>query len=167
MDLKDFAETMSLTGESGGVPIRGLDDQQRREVYYFGLFPNLLISLHPDYIMTHRFEPLGPGRSKVECQWLFPPEAEGASPTSRPAYASEFWDITNREDWLACESVLPRACEPTGFRQGPFAWSEDEVHVFMAMVAQGYVDGFAQQAAAGARAGTRAERLSRPRRPAG
>ncbi len=143
MELKDFAETMSLTGASGGVPIRGLDQRQRREVYYFGLFPNLLLSLHPDYIMTHRFEPLGPSRSAVECQWLFPPEAEERRDFS-PAYASEFWDITNREDWLACESVT-RGLHSNGFRQGPFAWSEDEVHVFMAMVAQGYLDGFAQK----------------------
>jgi Rieske 2Fe-2S family protein len=32
MELKDFAQTMSLTGESLGVPVRGLDDAQRREV---------------------------------------------------------------------------------------------------------------------------------------
>ena len=32
-----------------------------------------------------------------------------------------------------------------GFRQGPFAWSEDEVHIFMAMVAQGYLDGRASR----------------------
>jgi len=143
MELKDFADTMSLTGESRGVPIRGLDDLQRREVFYFGLFPNLLISLHPDYVMTHRIEPLGPGRTKVECQWLFPPEA-----TERPdfsaAYASEFWDITNREDWLACESVY-RGLQSRGFHQGPFAGSEDEVHIFMAMVAQAYVDGYASK----------------------
>jgi Rieske 2Fe-2S family protein len=141
MELKDFAETMSLTGESGGVPIRGLNDKQLREVYYFGLFPNLLISLHPDYVMTHRFEPLGPGRTKVECQWLFPPEARDR-PDFSPTYASEFWDITNREDWLACESVY-RGLSSQGFRQGPFAWSEDEVHAFMALVAQGYLDGYA------------------------
>ena len=141
MVLKDFAETMSLTGESNGVRIRGLNDQQAREVYYFGLFPNLLISMHPDYVMTHRFEPLGPGRSKVECQWLFPPEAKDRSGFS-PDYASEFWDITNREDWLACESVY-RGLQSEGFRQGPFAWSEDEVHIFMAMIARGYLDGFA------------------------
>ncbi|HEY6566911.1 MAG TPA: SRPBCC family protein, partial [Actinomycetota bacterium] len=87
MVLKDFAETMSLTGESWGVPVRGLDAHQRREVYYFGLFPNLLLSLHPDYIMSHRFEPLGPGQSKVECQWLFPPEAKERADFS-PDYAS-------------------------------------------------------------------------------
>ncbi len=139
MELKDFADTMSLTGRSKGVRIRGLSDRQAREVYYFGLFPNLLISLHPDYVMAHRFEPLGPTETKVECQWLFPPEAKDV-PGFSPDYASEFWDITNREDWLACESVT-RGLRSSGFRQGPFAWSEDEVHIFMAMVAQGYLDG--------------------------
>ena len=143
MELKDFADTMSLTGESGGVPIRGLGDRQRREVFYFGLFPNLLISLHPDYVMTHRVEPLGPGRTKIECQWLFPPEAKDR-PDFSPGYASEFWDITNREDWLACESVY-RGLQSEGFHQGPFAWSEDEVHIFMAMVAQAYFDGYASK----------------------
>ncbi len=143
MELKDFADTMSLTGESGGVPIRGLDHRQRREVFYFGLFPNLLISLHPDYVMTHRIEPLGPGRTKVECQWLFPPEVI-ERPDFSHAYASEFWDITNREDWLACESVF-RGLQSQGFHQGPFASSEDEVHIFMAMVAQAYVDGSASK----------------------
>jgi Rieske 2Fe-2S family protein len=141
MVLKDFAETMSLTGASDGVRLRGLSEEQARQVHYIGLFPNLLISLHPDYVMTHRFEPVGPGRSKVECQWLFPPEAKD-KPGFSPAYASEFWDITNREDWLACESVY-RGLQSEGFRQGPFAWSEDEVHVFMAMVGQAYLDGVA------------------------
>jgi glycine betaine catabolism A len=141
MILKDFAETMSLTGASDGVRMRGLNAEQARQVHYIGMFPNLLISLHPDYVMTHRFEPLGPGRSKVECQWLFPPEAKDR-PEFSPTYASEFWDITNREDWLACESVY-RGLQSGGFRQGPFAWSEDEVHVFMAMVAQAYLDGVA------------------------
>lgn len=65
MELKDFAQTMSLTGESGGVPIRGLNAKQRREVYYFGLFPNLLISLHPDFVMTHRLEPFAPVEDEV------------------------------------------------------------------------------------------------------
>ncbi len=142
MELKDSAKTMSLTGESHGVPIRGLSDVQRREVYYFGLFPNLLISLHPDYVMTHRFEPVAAGETRVECQWLFPPEATELEDFS-PAYASEFWDITNREDWLACESVY-RGLGSEGSRQGPFAWNEDEVHVFMAMVARGYLDGRAR-----------------------
>lgn len=141
MELMDFAETMSLTGASRGVRIRGLSDRQAREVYYYGLFPNLLISLHPDYVMTHRFEPIGPGETKVECLWLFPPEARDRADFD-PRYASEFWDITNREDWLACESVH-RGLQSRGFRPGVFSSSEDEVHAFMAMVARGYLDGVA------------------------
>ncbi len=139
MELKPHAVTMSLSGASVGVRLRGLSQTQARQVIYVGLFPNLLISLHPDYVMTHRMEPLGPGETLVECAWLFPPEVreiEGFDPT----YASEFWDITNREDWAACESVQ-RGLASRGHRQGPFAWSEDEVHAFMAMVARGYVDG--------------------------
>jgi glycine betaine catabolism A len=139
MELKDSAETMSLSGRSEGVPIRGLDARQRREVRYVGLFPNLLVSLHPDYVMSHRIEPVGPGRTKVECSWLFPPEAI-RQPGFSPLYASEFWDITNREDWRACESVH-RGLQSQGSHRGPFARSEDEVHVFMAMIAKAYLDG--------------------------
>ncbi|MBA3689961.1 MAG: aromatic ring-hydroxylating dioxygenase subunit alpha [Actinobacteria bacterium] len=139
MVLKDFAETMSLTGASSGVRLRGLSDSQAREVVYVGLFPNLLISLHPDYVMTHRIEPIGPDASKVECTWLFPPEAR-EHPGFTPDYASEFWDITNREDWLACESVQ-RGLASRGQRQGPFSAGEDEVHAFQAMVARAYLEG--------------------------
>jgi len=139
MVLMDFAQTMSLSGESKGVRIRGLDERQAREVYYYGLFPNMLISLHPDYVMTHRMEPLGPGESYVECAWLFPPEAKEREDFD-PAYAAEFWDVTNREDWLACESVH-RGLSSRGQRPGPFAPSEDEVHAFMAMLARAYLEG--------------------------
>lgn len=139
MELKDFAQTMSLSGESRGVPIRGLDEKKRREVYYFGLFPNLLISLHPDYVMAHRMEPVGPGETRVECLFLFPPEA-GVLEGFDPSYASEFWDITNREDWRACESIQ-RALASRGHRRGPFASEEGEVQAFMILVARGYLEG--------------------------
>ena len=139
MELMDHAQTMSMSGESLGIRMRGLSEDQARRVYYFGLFPNLLISLHPDYVMTHQMEPLGPGRTKVECSWLFPPEAREREGFT-PAYASEFRDLTNREDWHACESVQ-RGLASRGARQGPFAWSEDEVRAFMAMVAEAYLTG--------------------------
>ena len=66
--------------------------------------PNLLISLHPDYVMTHRLEPLAPDRTTIECQWLFDPECGGTDGFD-PSYAVDFWDLTNRQDWAACEGV--------------------------------------------------------------
>ncbi|MEX2275211.1 MAG: aromatic ring-hydroxylating dioxygenase subunit alpha [Actinomycetota bacterium] len=139
MELMDFAETMSLTGESKGVAFRKLNDKQKREVYYYALFPNLLISLHPDYIMTHRLDPISPGKTAIECAWLWAPESKERADFDTN-YASEFWDVTNNEDFQACESVF-RGLTSEGYRQGPFAQEEDEVHAFMYMIAQGYKDG--------------------------
>lgn len=139
MDLMPHAQTMSLTGESLGVTIPGLDERRGRQVFYFGLFPNLLISPHPDYVMTHRLEPLAPDLTGIECQWLFPPEASERE-SFDPSYAVEFWDLTNEQDWHACESVQ-RGAASSGYRQGPLALEEDNVHQFQAMVAGGYLSG--------------------------
>jgi Rieske 2Fe-2S family protein len=94
--------------------------------------PNLLISLHPDYVMTHRLEPRAPGLTAIECSWYFPAEV------TDPSYAVDFWDITNREDWAACESVQ-RGAESPHFRPGPLAPAEDAVYQWVTMIARGYL----------------------------
>ena len=83
MALRDEADTMSLDGKSAGVVIDGLDATEQRTVMYIAMFPNLLISLHPDYVMTHRLTPLAADRTFVECAWLFP-EAVAAARGLRP-----------------------------------------------------------------------------------
>jgi Rieske 2Fe-2S family protein len=139
MELKDHAETMSLSGQSPAGPLPGLAGRRLRQVFYFGLFPNLLLSLHPDYVLTHRLEPLAPDRTAIECQWLFPRErAEQAG--FDPGYAVDFWDITNRQDWAACESVQ-RGVSSRGYRPGPLSALEGAVHQFLCMVANAYLDG--------------------------
>jgi len=139
MDLRDGVETMSLDGRSGGDPLRGLSGNQLREVGYFGVWPNLLISPHPDYVMTHRLVPLAADRTWVECAWYFPEEAF-AKPDFSPAYATEFWDITNREDWAACESVQRNVTSP-GYRSGPFSYWEVDVFRTQATIARAYLEG--------------------------
>jgi Rieske 2Fe-2S family protein len=108
MKLRDGMDTMSLDGASGGVPLRGLSGAALRTVNYLSVFPNLLLSLHPDYVMTHVFTPLAADRTLIECSWAFAPEA-AARPGFDPGYATGFWDLVNRQDWRACESVQ-RGC---------------------------------------------------------
>jgi Rieske 2Fe-2S family protein len=139
MELRENAETQSLDGSSGGLQFRNLTDQERREVRYFVLFPNLLISPHPDYLMTHRLQPIGPTETYVECAWLFPPEAL-EQPEFDPSFAAEFWDRTNSQDFGACESVQ-RAISSPGYRPGPFDHRELVVHTFQLMMARAYADG--------------------------
>jgi glycine betaine catabolism A len=137
MDLKDHAATMSLDGHSDGVPIPGLDGERLRTVAYLGLFPNLLLSLHPDYVMTHLVEPLAADRSQIVCTWYFPPEA-AERPGFDPSYAVEFWDRTNRQDWAACESVQRGMASPH-FQPGPLAPAEDAVYHVVTMIARAYL----------------------------
>ena len=85
MVLRDGMATMSLTGESHGHPIPGVDPGV---VEYVHLLPNLLVSAHPDYVMTHRLEPLAPGRTRVECSWYLPPGPDGRSLTRRTLWSS-------------------------------------------------------------------------------
>jgi Rieske 2Fe-2S family protein len=139
MELREPAQTMSLDGASSGVRIPDLTDEQARHVYYFALFPNLLISPHPDYVMTHRLEPVSPTETRVECAWLFPPEAR-AKRDFDPSYAERFWDITNKQDFSACEGVQ-RGIASRGFIPGPFDYRESSVYALQAMVAQIYLSG--------------------------
>ena len=115
------------------MPIAGVDP---RQVLYLGLLPNLLLSLHPDYVMTHRMLPLAPDRTWVECSLVLRlrrgrrPGVRGGllghSPTGR----------TGR----ACESVQRGLASPH-FRPGPFAPNEDAVHELVTTIARGYRDG--------------------------
>ena len=132
MDLRDGMATMSLTGELAATPIPGVDPQR---VEYVHVLPNLLVSAHPDYVMTHRLLPLAPGRTWIECSWLVVPHADGTAPAA--AAAVEFWDLTNKQDWRACESVQ-RGLGSPHFRPGPFAPNEDAVADLVARISRAY-----------------------------
>jgi Rieske 2Fe-2S family protein len=136
MGLRDGAVTMSLDGHSDGVPLRGLAGYARRTVIYVGIFPNVLLSLHPDYVMTHVLMPAAADRTVIECSWAFAPEAASA-PAFDPAYAVDFWDLTNRQDWTACESVQRGLGSPFA-TPGPLSPAEDAVYSFVTTVARGY-----------------------------
>jgi Rieske 2Fe-2S family protein len=137
MDLRDGMATMSLDGRSHGAPLRGLDTTGLRTVIYVQIFPNVLVSLHPDYMMVHRLVPVAADRTRIECTWSFAPESL-RRPGFDPAYAVGFWDITNRQDWHACESVQRGLASPHA-RPGPMAPDEDGVYQFVTMVARGYL----------------------------
>jgi glycine betaine catabolism A len=137
MLLRDEADTMSLDGRSAGVPLRGLSAQGLRTVAYVGVFPNLLLSLHPDYVMTHLLTPVAADRTVIECSWAFAPEATSAADFD-PSYAVDFWDLTNRQDWGACESVQ-RGLASSFAAPGPLAPDEDAVYSFVTTVARGYL----------------------------
>jgi phenylpropionate dioxygenase-like ring-hydroxylating dioxygenase large terminal subunit len=137
MELKEHAATMSFDGNSPVSPLPGVIGERLRRVVYITLFPNLLISAHPDYVLVHRLTPVAFDRTSIECSWLFPTEF-AADPAFDPSYAVDFWDLTNREDWAVCEGVQ-RGMRNTGYRQGPLSSWEATVYQFLTMVARAYL----------------------------
>jgi len=136
MDLRDGMDTMSLDGSSHGAALRGLDATGLRTVIYVNIFPNVLLSLHPDYVMTHVLTPLAVDRTLIECSWAFAPESLEQDGFD-PGYAVEFWDITNQQDWHACESVQ-RGLSSAHAVAGPLSPDEDAVYQFVTQIARGY-----------------------------
>ncbi len=137
MQLRDGVATMSLDGRSNGTVMTRLDEDQQRRVMYAVLLPNLLLSLHPDYVMSHLLFPVSAGVTRIECSWAFPREAT-QRPGFDPSYAVDFWDLTNRQDWTACESVQ-RGIHAPGFVPGPLAPAEDGVYHFVTKLARRYL----------------------------
>jgi Rieske 2Fe-2S family protein len=143
MRLREAHETMSLTGAGGRAPLGSVDGDDLRRVYYYALFPTLLLSLHPDYVMLHRIVPRGVARSLVVCEWLFAPEAS-ATPGFDPSDVVAFWDLTNRQDWHICE-VSQRGIGSRAYIPGPYAGYESmlaayDAHYRTVMDAAGATD---------------------------
>jgi glycine betaine catabolism A len=125
MRLRDGVATMSGTGERRLPLIPGLSDEDARYVHYYVVYPNLLLSPHPDYVLTHTLWPLANNRTRVVCEWLVAP----AATADQLADVVEFWDTTNKQDWTLCERAQT-GVESRGYRQGPYAVPEDCVHTF-------------------------------------
>ena len=73
MTINDGYESLTLSGRACGVPVGDLPADDRRRVYYYAIFPNLFLSLHPDYVMAHTLWPVAPDRTRIVCTWLFSP----------------------------------------------------------------------------------------------
>lgn len=128
MRLRTGVQTMSHSGASPLRRIAGITDEDARYVNYYVVYPNLLLSPHPDYVMTHLLWPIAPDRTKVVCDFFVTREARDAA-NYDASDVIDFWDVTNRQDWLLCERVQA-AASSRGFRQGPYQTSEDCVHTF-------------------------------------
>ena len=118
-----IAEGQSLT-MSGKACARAVSDaagQHHARVFYYSIFPNMLLSMHPDYVMVHLLWPQSPGRTLINCDWYFHPEAAGITdPGYNPDDAVEFWDMTNRQDWHVCE-LSQLGIASRAYRPGPYS----------------------------------------------
>jgi Rieske 2Fe-2S family protein len=140
MELAGNAETMALAGghRNGRPAILGMTPLDERRVYYYVLWPNTFISIHPDYVLVHRLVARGVERTTVVCDWLFDP-ATTALPGFDASDAYDFWDMTNRQDWHVCE-LQQQGTKSRSWVSGRFSNQEASVHAFDLMCADHYAN---------------------------
>jgi Rieske 2Fe-2S family protein len=117
--------SMTMSGARCAAPLGELAGDELNQVQYYTVFPNLLLSLHPDYVLIHRIDRLAVDRTRIVCDWLFHPDAI-AAPDFDPSGAIDFWNMTNEQDWevsrLSQLGIASRAYTP-----GPYAELESMI----------------------------------------
>jgi glycine betaine catabolism A len=116
--------SLTMSGEACARPVGDVLDEDQHRVFYYSIFPNMLLSMHPDYVMVHRLSPQSPERTVIDCDWLFHPDA--AEVTGRgynPADAIDFWDMTNKQDWHVCE-LSQQGISSRAYQPGPYSARE-------------------------------------------
>lgn len=128
MEVPEPGGSLTRSGRACGATVGPLTDQDQQRVYYYTLFPNVLLSLHHDYVMVHTLWPQSAGRTHIECRWLFHPESRDASRWN-PEDGIEFWDQTNREDWRVSE-LTQLGVASSRYEPGPYSNREAMVAAF-------------------------------------
>jgi Rieske 2Fe-2S family protein len=128
MGFKEGVETLSADGKRRRAVLPGLGDRERALVNYFAIYPNFLLTLHPDYMMTITIWPVDPGHTRLLAEWHFHPD-EIAKPDFVFEDAIEFWDRTNREDWAISEQSY-LGISSRGYQPGPYSAREKQLWEF-------------------------------------
>ena len=137
MDLSEDAETVSLGGERHGRPfLPGCRAEDQRQVFDFLIWPTLLLSLQPDYLLVYQLYPLGPRATRITASSHFAPDAFPGAPCHAPD-VFRFWDLTNLQDKHICERQQ-LGVESRGFGRGRYAEVEDGTHLFDNLVVRAY-----------------------------
>jgi Rieske 2Fe-2S family protein len=131
--LGGFMKGKSLTMSGNTCALSVSDGNDLQQVFYYSMFPNMLLSMHPEYVMVHQLWPQSPERTVILCDWFFHPDAAvSTDPGYNPDDAIEFWDMTNKQDWHVCElsqqGIASRAYQPGPYspRESiPAAWDRE------------------------------------------
>ncbi|MGI8481488.1 MAG: aromatic ring-hydroxylating oxygenase subunit alpha [Chthoniobacterales bacterium] len=123
--------SLTMSGNACALPVGNVKAEDFHRVFYYSIFPNMLLSMHPDYVLVHQLWPQMPERTLISCDWFFNLEAFGR-PDFHPEDAIEFWDVTNKQDWHVCElsqqGIASRAYQPGPYSSResiPAAWDRE------------------------------------------
>ena len=101
-DMVEGATSFTMTGRSELPTLPGLLAEDLGRYYGCYSFPNLMVNMHPDCVMSYIGYPKGPAHTTIVSEYLFRPETI-AAPDFAPEPVVELWDLISRQDWEICE----------------------------------------------------------------
>jgi Rieske 2Fe-2S family protein len=113
-------KSLTMSGNACAAFVGEIENLQ--QVFYYSIFPNMLLSLHPEYVMVHQLWPKSPEQTLIVCDWFFHPDAFNRS-DFKPDDAIEFWDMTNKQDWHVCE-LSQQGIASCAYEPGPYSSRE-------------------------------------------
>jgi Rieske 2Fe-2S family protein len=116
--------SFSVSGSAVLPRLPGLEDRDDRKYYGMVMRPNCFLSLLPDHVIAHRFEPAGPELTTVVCEWLFPPSTVAGYDLSDTV---EFFHRVNEQDFAASEWCQPNMKSRAYARGGVLVPTEQEI----------------------------------------
>jgi glycine betaine catabolism A len=118
----------TIDGTAGVEPIPTLDEGQDRRYYAITVKPQVFINMVPDHVIVHRMFPLAPGRTVIECDWLYLPGVVESGVDV--AKSVELFDRVNRQDFEACELTQPSMSSRMYANGGVLVPSEHHIGAF-------------------------------------
>src|SRR5579862_5795891 len=127
-ELREQGGSLTTTGHTSRPPVGRVSGDNVNRIYYYTIFPSMLLSLHADYVMVHYAKPIAPDRTEIVCAWYFD-RKEMAKPGFDPSDAVDFWDLTNRQDWHVNE-LTQLGMRSRGYKSGPYSNQEGLLNAF-------------------------------------
>jgi glycine betaine catabolism A len=127
-EMREHGTSLTMSGSTNRQPLGTVAGEELNRVYYYTIFPSMLLSLHKDYVMVHYARPIGVDRTQVVCSWLFDPQTMD-SPDFDPSDAVDFWDLTNRQDWHVNE-LTQLGLSSRAYTPGPYSNAEGLLNAF-------------------------------------
>ena len=133
--LKAGARSWTVNGNPCGPEFPDLTEVQRKAGFLFvTLLPTMYIVGHVDYVRVVSVRPLGPEKTELTAEWLFPAETLTAD-TFNLGNVVEFASTVMFEDGAACE-MNQRGFRSNQFKHGTLMPQEFDVYNFQQWVRQ-------------------------------
>jgi Rieske 2Fe-2S family protein len=110
---------LSRDGQRTAPPLPGVEGENLQRAFYYVLFPTLLLSVQPDFVLMHHLQRVAPNHTRIVCQWLYHPEAI-AGKSFDPQPTIDLWDEVNRQDWHVSE-LTQKGIASRAHTSGPYS----------------------------------------------